>query len=151
ALSGWRLGYAVAAEAPRRALGKIANHTVYNAPEILQRAAARVLADPASVSWQVEARRRYQAARDLGARHLTVPHHQPEAGTYFFVDLGAHVGSDGVWPLVERLLDAGVSIAPGEQFGRDFAAHARLCFAAVPEDRLVVGLGRMASLLGPRP
>ena len=56
-------------------------------------------------------------------------------------------GSGDLWPLVERLLDAGVSIAPGEQFGRAFARHARLCFTAVPPERLRVGLARLASVL----
>jgi DNA-binding transcriptional MocR family regulator len=39
-----------------------------------------------------------------------------------------------------------VSIAPGEQFGRDFPTHARLGFSAVPRDRLRVGLDRLASV-----
>jgi aspartate/methionine/tyrosine aminotransferase len=45
------------------------------------------------------------------------------------------------------LLDAGVSISPGEQFGRGFERHARLCFTAVEPARLELGLARLAEVL----
>ncbi len=50
-------------------------------------------------------------------------------------------------PLVGRLLADGVSVSPGEQFGSDFVGHARICFSAVPLDRLRVGLERLAQHL----
>src|SRR5262249_26070522 len=129
------------------ALRKIANHTVYNVPSLLQRAALTLLGDPASRTWLDEARRIYREARDQASRLLPAPHFVPDGATYLFVDLSRHAPDGDLWPLVERLLDAGVSIAPGEQFGRDFARHARLCFTAVPPERLERGLARMASVL----
>ena len=78
---------------------------------------------------------------------MPAPHFVPDGATYLFADLSRYAASGDVWPLVERLLDAGVSIAPGEQFGRAFARHARLCFTAVPRDRLRVGLARLADVL----
>ncbi|HEY7957048.1 MAG TPA: pyridoxal phosphate-dependent aminotransferase [Polyangia bacterium] len=149
ALAGLRLGYAVAAEAPMRALRKIANHTVYNVPDVLQRAAGALLTDPESAAWLDETRAEYRAARALATSLMKAPHHLPDGATYLFVDLARHAdGKDGIWPLVERLLDAGVSVSPGEQFGRAFAHHARLCFTAVPPDRLRLGLERIARVLG---
>ncbi len=149
ALAGYRLGYAVAPEPVMKALRKIANHTVYNVPDVLQRAAARLLDDPAGDRWLAETRRTYLEARDLAARLVSAPHHLPEGATYLFVDLSRYVGagSEALWPLVEQLLDAGVSISPGEQFGAGFERHARLCFTAVAPDRLPIGLERFERVL----
>lgn len=147
ALAGYRLGYVAGAEAPLHALRKVANHTVYNVPSLLQRAALELLNDPASRVWLDEARRVYLDARDLAAQAMPAPHHLPDGATYLFADLTPWARGGDLWPLVGKLLDAGVSIAPGEQFGRDFATHARLCFSAVPRARLAVGLERFSSVL----
>jgi aspartate/methionine/tyrosine aminotransferase len=150
ALAGYRLGYAVGPPEAMHALRKIANHTVYNVPAILQRAAAQVIEDPQTVAWLADARQRYRAARDLTSDALCamgVPHHRPDGATYILCDLARFVSAEGIWALVERLLDQGVSVAPGEQFGRELGAHVRICFTAVPPDRLEVGLGRIAAVL----
>jgi N-succinyldiaminopimelate aminotransferase len=150
ALAGYRLGYVVGAEAPMRAVRKIANHTVYNVPAVLQAAALRLVEEPAAAAWLDAARATYLEARARAAAAVRAPFFLPDGGTYLFIDLGTLVGRDGIWPLVERLLEAGVSVAPGEQFGRGFEAHARLCFTAVPPARLDVGLERLARVLGAR-
>lgn len=147
ALAGYRLGYVVGGEAPLHALGKIANHTIYNVPAILQRVALDVVGDPATAEWREDARRVYAECRELAARSLLAPHHAPDGATYLFADFSRWANGGDLWPLVGELLDAGVSIAPGEQFGRHFATHARLCFTAVPRDRLTVGLERISSIL----
>jgi aspartate/methionine/tyrosine aminotransferase len=147
AIAGHRLGYVVGATGPMHALRKIANHTVYNVPSLLQRVGLALVTDPSSSLWLDEARTQYRQARDEASRLTPAPHFIPDGATYLFVDLAAQAPGGDLWPLVERLLDAGVSIAPGEQFGRDFATHARICFTAVPRDRLGVGLGRLAEVL----
>jgi aspartate/methionine/tyrosine aminotransferase len=146
ALAGHRLGYMVAAEAPMRALRKIVNHTVYNVPAVMQSMAASLMSDPATGEWLARARTAYREARDAASAALPIPHPLPDAATYLFVDLSRYCGDD-LWPLVEKLLDAGVSISPGEQFGRGFERHARLCFTAVPKERMLVGIERIAQLL----
>jgi aspartate/methionine/tyrosine aminotransferase len=151
AIAGHRLGYVVGAAAPMHALRKIANHTVYNVPSVLQRAALALVTDASSRAWLDEARATYRAARDEAMRLCAAPSFVPDGATYLFVDLSRWAPSGDLWPLVERALDAGVSIAPGEQFGRDFARHARLCFTAVPLERLRVGLARLASVLSASP
>ena len=147
AIAGHRLGYVVGAAAPMHALRKIANHTVYNVPSLLQRAALALVTQPSSRLWLDETRELYRQARDEASRLLPAPHFVPDGATYLFADLSRYAGDGDLWPLVERLLDAGVSIAPGEQFGRDFARHARICFTAVPLDRLRIGLARLADVL----
>jgi aspartate/methionine/tyrosine aminotransferase len=149
ALAGYRLGYVVGPPTAMHALRKIANHTVYNVPDVLQRAALTLLSSPTSAAWLDEARQTYVNARDAASRLVRAPHHLPDGATYLFVDLRSYVPDDQpIWPLVEKLLDAGVSISPGEQFGAGFERHARLCFTAVPPDRLQVGLERLARILG---
>jgi N-succinyldiaminopimelate aminotransferase len=46
AIAGHRLGYVAGAAAPMQALRKIANHTVYNVPSLLQRAALALVTSP---------------------------------------------------------------------------------------------------------
>jgi len=148
AIAGHRLGYVARAAAPMHALRKIANHTVYNVPSLLQRAALALVTSPSSRAWLDEARALYRDACAEASLLVPAPHFVPDGATYLFVDLSRWAPeSSGLWPLVEKLLDAGVSIAPGEQFGRDFSRHARICFTAVPLDRLRVGLARLASVL----
>jgi aspartate/methionine/tyrosine aminotransferase len=149
ALAGYRLGYVVAERAPLAAIRKIVNHTVYNVPDVLQRAAARLLTDPATASWRAATQASYRAARDRASQLLIAPHSLPDGATYLFLDLARYLqpNEESLWPLVERLIDAGVSISPGEQFGRGFERHARICFTAVPESRLLVGLSRIEQVL----
>jgi aspartate/methionine/tyrosine aminotransferase len=147
ALAGHRLGYVAAAEAPMKALRKIVNHTVYNVPAPIQEMAARVFDDPSTAVWLAGVREQYRGARDAASAALSIPHPLPDAATYLFVDLSPYCGDD-LWPLVERLLDAGVSISPGEQFGHGFERHARLCYTATATERVLVGIERIARLLG---
>ena len=119
-------------------------------PSLLQRAALALVTSPSSRAWLGETRALYRDACAEASRLLPAPHFTPDGATYLFADLSRWAPaseSGGLWPLVEKLLDAGVSIAPGEQFGRDFSRHARICFTAVPIDRLRVGLARLASVL----
>jgi aspartate/methionine/tyrosine aminotransferase len=157
ALAGWRLGVVVGPRGRRdvsAAIRKVANHTVYNVPDVLQRAVARVVGtadgdESPRAAWLADTRRRYDEARRLAASLCPVPHHLPEGATYLFADFSsaARDGEDSIWPLVEELLDEGVSISPGEQFGAGFERHARLCFTAVPPDRLKIGLLRIRRVL----
>ena len=147
AIAGHRLGYVAGAAAPMHALRKVANHTVYNVPTLLQRAALALVTSPSSQAWLDETRALYKDLRDEASRLLPAPHFVPDGATYLFADFSRFAPAGDLWPLVERLLDAGVSIAPGEQFGRAFCRHARICFTAVPRDRLRVGLARLADVL----
>src|SRR6185312_11002906 len=77
AIAGHRLGYVAGAAAPMHALRKIANHTVYNVPSILQRAAVALVTEASSRAWLDEARTTYLAARDEASRLCVAPHHIP--------------------------------------------------------------------------
>lgn len=150
ALAGYRLGYVVGPAAVMQAVRKIVNHTVYNVPDVLQAAAAAVVGTPEEQAWRAGIAARYAEARALVAAQLPAPGFTPDGGTYYLLDLREAIAARGeadLWPLVEALLADGVSISPGEQFGAAFAGHARLCFSAVPPERLALGLARLRARL----
>jgi aspartate/methionine/tyrosine aminotransferase len=103
ALAGYRLGYLVGPPDAMRAARKIVNHTVYNVPDVLQLAAARLLGTDEETEWRAGVCRVYRLARDRIRSLLPAPAFFPEAGTYFLLDLRAVVakrGEDSLWPLV---------------------------------------------------
>jgi aspartate/methionine/tyrosine aminotransferase len=141
AQAGLRVGYAVGPEPVMTAVRKIANHTVFNVPHAMQRAALGALTEGAA--FLETARGAYQQARDLTVAMLKragVHHHVPEGGSYVFLSLGSFAA-------LERLAEAGLLLAPGDAFGRDYAGWARLCYTAVPRERLEEGLARMELVL----
>jgi aspartate/methionine/tyrosine aminotransferase len=149
ALPGLRLGYLVAPPPVMRAVRKIANHTVYNPPVALQRAGLAALEQ--GEAWITEARAALRAARDTASAALAaVPHHRADGATYLLLDLRARIGDTpgAVEAFHDRLLDGGVALSPGEQFGAAYARHARLCFSAVSAPDLAAGLARLVELLG---
>ncbi len=148
ALAGYRLGYVVGAAEPMHAVRKISNHTVYNVPETLQDVALALLTDPSGAEWLRTTRLHYLDVRDRVDHALHLPHFKPQGATYFFLDLRDRMEGGSLWPLVERLLDVGVSVAPGEQFGRDFAGYARICFTAAPVERVLEGVARIERVVG---
>ena len=90
AIAGHRLGYVAGAAAPMHALRKIANHTVYNVPTLLQRAALalrrrRRRRTPGST----RRARSIAKLRDEASRLLPAPHFVPDGATYLFADLVA--------------------------------------------------------------
>jgi aspartate/methionine/tyrosine aminotransferase len=144
AIAGVRVGFAVG---PARAVAvarRISTHTVFNVPVAAQRLALAALREPES--WLQAARADYREARDATLRALEgtgVRLFAPEGGSYVFVDFDAVLGGRPLAQLLERAIDRGVLLAPGEGFGESFASWARLCFTSVPRARLLVGLERL--------
>lgn len=146
AQAGLRVGYLVGPESAIAAIRKLANHSIYNVPRAMQRSALAALVH--GEKFLASARDEYVRARDLAVAKLGIPCRVPEAGTYLFVDLaGALRGSEQVIDLLERLAAEGILLAPGEAFGAAHATWARLCYTAVPREKLGVGLEKMGKLL----
>ena len=148
ACAGLRVGYVVAPEPMTVAIRKLANHSVYNVPRALQAAALGALREGAS--WLERAREELRATRDVavGAIPAGLPFRRPAGGAYVFVDLASVAERGDIGPALERLADAGVLVAPGDAFGRDFATWVRVCYTAVPRGAVVEGLLKMAVVLG---
>jgi DNA-binding transcriptional MocR family regulator len=49
--------------------------------------------------------------------------------------------------LLERAIDHGVLLAPGDGCGEAFGEFARLCFTSVPRARLLEGLARLRAAI----
>ena len=148
ALAGARIGYAAGPATVIGAMRKMSNHSIYNVPHAVQRAALGALdGDGGGEGFLAAARTRYAAARDLALASVKAPCAKPEGATYLFLDLRAWTGGHGCVELLERFADAGVLLAPGGGFGEAFAAWARLCFTAVDEARLTDGIARINRVL----
>ena len=147
AQAGLRVGYVVGPEPVLAAVRKLANHSVFNVPVAMQRAACAALLG--GDSFLANARARYQAARDRARARLVAPAALPPGAAYLWVDFGAWCDGDGgdCMPVLERIAAAGVLCAPGSAFGDACGRHARLCFTGVDEARLDEGIDRINRVL----
>ncbi len=87
ALAGARVGYVAGPAEVIDATRRISNHTVYNVPVPMQRAALAALA--AGDGWIERAKDRYRSARDAACRALAargIRHHIPAGASFVFLD-----------------------------------------------------------------
>jgi aspartate aminotransferase len=151
AMTGWRLGWAVASRELIDAMASYQSHSTSNASSISQRAALAALSDPVQTDEAVAtmlaeyARRRDAIIAGLsavpGIRCLP-----PEGAFYAFADVSALYASRdviGSADFCERLLaETGVAAVPGDAFGADDCV--RFSFAT-SLDTIAEGLRRIAS------
>ena len=140
ALAGARVGYVLAPEAVVSLARRVSIHTVFNVPVLSQRVALEALGDAA---WVVAARSDYRAARDVMARALESTGARfalPEGGVYFFPDFAPVLGGRPLRRLLERAIERGVLLAPGDAFGASFPTHARICFTSAPMPQALAGI-----------
>lgn len=145
AQAGLRVGYALGPEGLIATMKKLVNHSVYNVPVAMQRAALGALVTGAP--FLAHARDRYRAARDRARARLRLPAASPAGGAYLWLDLRELAGDDCM-PLLERCAASGVLLAPGAAFGAACGGFARLCFTGVPPERLDEGIERIHAALG---
>jgi aspartate/methionine/tyrosine aminotransferase len=148
ALAGARVGFAVGPPRVIALARRIAMHSVFHPTIAAQRVALAALNAPST--WIDDARDDYRDARDTTIRALSsagVALDVPEGGSYAFVDFGPSLGRRSPKEFLEQAVDAGVLLAPGDGFGRDFGRFARICFTGVPRPRLREGLSRLIRIL----
>jgi aspartate aminotransferase len=150
AMTGWRLGYAVAHPQIVSAMGKIQGHSTSNPSTIAQHAALRALS---GVDDDVQ--RMYAAYRERRAWLVPALNAlpgiccaDPDGAFYVFPDVSAHFGKAGITnsqTFADFLLDeARVAVVPGSGFGAD--AFVRISYATSME-RLHEGVRRMDAAL----
>jgi aspartate/methionine/tyrosine aminotransferase len=144
AQAGLRVGYSLAPEPVTQAIKKLVNHSVYNVPVAMQRAALAAM--QSGDVFLAGARERYRAARDRVRATLVAPSECPAGGAYVWVDFARWAGDDCM-PVLERIAERGVLLAPGSAFGDACTRYARLCFTGVDEARLDEGIGRINAVL----
>ena len=148
AQAGMRVGYAFAPEHVVASLKKLVNHSVYNVPVPMQRAALAALTSGAS--FLADARALYRAARDRARARLQAPAACPPGGSYLWVDFRPWAGNDCM-PVLEACAAKGVLLAPGSAFGDACHGFARLCYTGVPPARLDEGIDRINDVLARLP
>jgi aspartate/methionine/tyrosine aminotransferase len=147
-LAGARIGYVIAPERVIATTRRVSNHTLYNVPVAMQRAALAGVQN--GEAWIADAAKQYRAARDATHRALSdvgIAAHVPSGGSFFFFDLAPHLNGHSLQELLERGIENGVLVAPGDAFGTHFSTWTRLCFTGVPLERTLEGVGRLAKAL----
>jgi aspartate/methionine/tyrosine aminotransferase len=144
AQAGLRVGYALAPEPVAAAIRKLVNHSVYNVPVAMQRAALAAMRD--GQAFLAAARDRYRTARERALGRLAAPAACPAGGAYLWVDFSRWSGDDCM-PVLEQVAERGVLLAPGSAFGDVCHRYARLCFTGVDEARLDEGIDRINAVL----
>ncbi len=148
ALAGARIGSIAGPKRVIDAARRISNHTIYNVPVTMQRAAIAALSD--GDAWLGRAKAAYLEARDRTTRELDrrgLVHHRPRGGSFVFLDLAERLGGAPLTRLLELAIDEGVLLAPGDAFGRSFECHARLCFTGTPIEDVIEGVARFDAAL----
>ncbi len=144
AMTGWRIGYAVAAEPVVRQMAKLQEAYVSCAPSVSQKAAEAALSGPQDCV--EEMRRTYQENLSValsvleqnGMRYL-----KPAGAFYVWI----HVGCEDSGSFAKQLLTTHkVAVAPGTTFGPSGKEYVRISLAARAED-IREGLNRLASAM----
>jgi aspartate/methionine/tyrosine aminotransferase len=147
AMTGWRLGYAVADQALIQGMVKLHQAVVSSAPTMLQFAATVAL--QSDQSFCVSMTREYQARRDLITGLLNrVPGFRcanPRGAFYAFPDIRA-TGMDSMALCEFLIAEAGVACVPGITFGARGEGFLRISYATSREKLMEAG-ERMARAL----
>jgi aspartate/methionine/tyrosine aminotransferase len=147
AMTGFRLGYAIAPKAAMRTLQTLQQNLFISASEFVQHAGIAALREGAATvaaARAAYAKRRTLLVRGLRALGLEIAR-EPEGAFYVFADARAF-GPDSV-ALASALLErAHVACTPGVDFGAAGEGFLRFCYAA-SEDAIEEALARMKPVL----
>ncbi len=146
AMTGWRIGFALAPEAVIGAMMKLQSHSTSNPTSISQKAAVEALRGPQDSVAAMLAE--YRRRRDfVVARLRQIPGvrcAEPQGAFYAYPNVAVAIGKDGIRNTLqfsERLLaEDQVAVVPGEAFGTD--RHIRISYATSMKE-LARGLDRI--------
>jgi aspartate aminotransferase/aminotransferase len=143
AMTGWRVGNAVASGPVARLLAKAQEPVVSSASTISQKAAEAALTGPQDCI--TEMREAYRRRRDMALALLDgagVSYVRPDAAFYLMVD----VGDDAPAFCRRLLLDQRVAVVPGDAFGAGGAGLVRVSLGA-SDEAVAEGVSRLAAAL----
>ncbi len=150
-MSGWRIGYAIAAPAFIKVLLKLNQHLVTCAPTILQQYLAEYFDDVLACTLvqvkEVVSKRNRVAMRmdNMGIDYL------PGSSTfYFFVKTGCYQGSIHDLALY-LLLEKGVAVVPGAAYGASTEKFLRVSIGTESEERIEIALRILNNILSGPP
>jgi aspartate aminotransferase len=150
AMTGWRIGFALAPAPICTAMTKLQSHSTSNPTSFAQKGAIEALTGPQDSVGQMLAE--YRRRRDYTvARLRAMPGIQciePRGAFYVYPNISGVLGHGGIntpMQFAELLLSkAHVAVVPGEAFGTD--AHIRITYAASTE-QIDKGLTRMEAAI----
>ena len=139
--SGLRLGYVVGSESALKNLNKVAVHQLYSPATVSQ----HMMVEPVKTraQWSPEYVKHFWELRDRFIERLKISPQVPEGTYYLFFSIEEHLNGRDYWEVIDACLDAGVAVAPGEDFGKDYADWIRVCFTGEAPDRLEIAAGRL--------
>ncbi|MGH9657281.1 MAG: pyridoxal phosphate-dependent aminotransferase [Bryobacteraceae bacterium] len=143
AMTGWRVGYALAPAALVGAMLKLQSHSTSNVTSIAQKAAVEALRGPQDSvqAMLAEYRRRREFVVARLRRIPGVACAEPRGAFYAYPNIGAVLGGSSTLAFADRLLaEAHVAVVPGEAFGTD--RHIRISYATSMQE-LERGLDRL--------
>lgn len=143
AMTGWRIGWAIAPKAVSAAMNALQSHTTSNAAAVSQHAALAALTDTAAADVEIAAmvatfRERRDACVALLDRARAV-YVRPDGAFYLYVRVG-----DGTAFASKLLEEQGVAVVPGAAFLTP--EWVRLSYAA-PTEQVVEGVRRLVAAL----
>src|SRR5579883_193899 len=152
AMTGWRIGFALAPPRVIEAIGKLQSHSTSNPTSIAQKAAIEALRGPQdSVGAMLS---EYRKRRDFVVGRLRqipgVRAHEPQGAFYAYPNVSAAFtgGIGNSLQFAEKLLaEEFVAVVPGEAFGT--AEHVRISYATSMKE-LERGLDRMHKFISAR-
>jgi aspartate/methionine/tyrosine aminotransferase len=150
AMTGWRLGYAVAAEPFITGLKKLVLTSTNGVSTPTQWAGLAAVTE--SSDFIARCRGEYRARRDLLVGGLVSLGFavEPPAGAFYAFPDATRFGADS-WELANRLLERGnVACLPGVIFGPEGEGHLRFSFS-LSVDAIERGLEALGRALGARP
>ncbi|MGH1364223.1 MAG: pyridoxal phosphate-dependent aminotransferase [Calditrichia bacterium] len=143
--AGIRLGY-VAAEAHNlKQINKILVHQIYGANTPGQ----QMLLEPLRTQeqWSRTFVQHCETVRDRMHQSLQPEHHIPDGAYYFFFSIEPYLNGRAYMDVIHELMDAGVSVALGKDFGQDYEHYIRVCYAAENSDRIELATRRLNTVL----
>ncbi len=143
--AGLRLGYAVASAEAIRAINKAMVHQLYSPSTLAQ----EMMIEPvkARAAWSRRFVQEYEATRDRVAKALRFDAPLPEGAYYFFFPTEKYLRGRSLDDVVNACIDAGVSVAPGGDFGAGYQNWLRICFAGESPERVLLGVERLNGVL----
>ena len=131
AMTGWRIGYAVANEDMITKMRKIQSHSVTSPTTFVQYAAIEALkGDQSFVKEMVETFRKRRDLLSNGLDRLGIEYAPPDGAFYIFAD----VGMDGDRFSEEFLNRYYVAVTPGSAFGKSYSNWVRFSYATSTEN-----------------
>lgn len=146
AMTGWRMGWAIAPEEDIKAINKLQSHSISCAVSFAQQAAVEAITGPQQSKYDMvaEFRKRRDLAMDLISEIPGIECNVPQGAFYIFPRYNRDIPSV---KLAETLLKEGhVAVTPGTAFGPCGEGFIRISYAT-SEDQIREGISRIKNVL----